>query len=303
VTAVSDVGVIGLGLMGRPMAANLLRAGHAVTVFNRSRPAVDGLAALGAAPAGSVAEVAAAADVVITMLPDAPDVRAVLGELLPAARPGALVIDMSTIAPGAARELSEQAAAHGVAMLDAPVSGGDVGAQAGTLSIMVGGAPADVERARPLLEALGTTITHVGGPGAGQVVKACNQIVVALIFEAVSEALVLGSKAGVEPALILDVLSGGMAANRVMEVRRRNLLEHDFAPGFKTRHHAKDLAIVLDEARRLDVPLPATGLVAQHFAALQSRGRGDEDDSALLSLLEELARHRIGDPPPDPAAV
>jgi len=289
----SAVGFIGLGLMGRPMAANLLRAGHEVTVFNRSRPAVDELAAQGARPAGSPAEAAAGAEVVITMLPDTPDVEAVVGELLEAAAPGTLLVDMSTIAPGAARELARRARERGLAMLDAPVSGGDVGAREATLSIMVGGAAEDLERARPVLEALGTTITHVGDAGAGQVVKACNQIVVALIFQAVSEALVLGSKAGVEPAKILDVLGGGMAANRIMEMRRRNFLEHDFTPGFKTRLHAKDLAIVLDTAREHAVPLPATAVVAQALTALQSRGRGDEDDSALLALAEELAQHRI----------
>lgn len=291
------VGVIGLGLMGKPMAANLLRAGFETTVWNRSRAAVDELAAQGARPAATPEELAPAAELVVTMLPDAPDVRAVHARLLDVAAPGTLLVDMSTIAPAAARELAEQATARGCAMLDAPVSGGDVGAQAGTLSIMVGGEAADVERARPVLEALGTTIAHVGPSGAGQVVKACNQIVVALVFQAVSEALVLGSKAGVDPAQVLDVLGGGMAANRVMEVRRRNFLEHDFAPGFKARHHAKDLAIVLDAARELDVPLPATALMSQAFAALLSHGRGDEDDSALLTLVEEAARHRVGDPP------
>ncbi len=289
----THVGFIGLGLMGKPMAANLLRAGHRLTVFNRSRPAVDELVALGATGALSAAETAADADVVITMLPDGPDVRAVAEQLFEAARPGTLLVDMSTISPLVARELAAEAVEHRLTMLDAPVSGGDVGARDGTLSIMVGGREEDLERARPLFEVLGTTITHVGGSGAGQVVKACNQIVVALIFQALSEALVLGSKAGVEPAKILDVLSGGMAANRVIEIRRRNFLEHDFAPGFKSRHHAKDLAIVLDTARELDVSLPATELMAQAFAALQAHGRGDEDDSALLTLVEELAQHRI----------
>ena len=289
----SRVGFVGLGLMGKPMAANLLAAGHELTVYNRSRPAVDELTALGATPAASVAEVAAAAEIAITMLPDGPDVRAVATELFEAAAPGTLVIDMSTIAPAVARELAAAAHEHGLSMLDAPVSGGDVGARAGTLSIMAGGAAEDVERARPIFEALGTTITHVGGPGAGQIVKACNQIVVALTFQALSEALVLGSKAGVEPAKILDVLGGGMAANRIMELRRRNFLEHDFTPGFKSKLHAKDLAIVLDEARRLDVPLPATALLSQAFAALQSHGGGELDTSALLSLVEEAAQHRI----------
>lgn len=287
------VGFVGLGLMGKPMAANLVRAGHDVAVHNRSRPSVDELVALGARPAASPAEVAAGADVVITMLPDGPDVRAVVEQLLGTAEPGTLLIDMSTISPAVARELAAAAAERRLPMLDAPVSGGDVGARDGTLSIMVGGRVEDFERARPLFEALGTTITHVGTAGAGQVVKACNQIVVALIFQALSEALVLGSKAGVQPAQILDVLGGGMAANRIMELRRRNFLEHDFTPGFKTRLHAKDLAIVLDTARELDVPLPATAIVAQAFAALQSRGHGDSDDSALLALAEELAQHRI----------
>ena len=288
------VGFVGLGVMGRPMAANLLRAGHELVVHNRSRQAVEELVALGARAAGSPAEAAVGAEAVITMLPDAPDVEAAHAKLVPAAAPGTLLIDTSTIAPAAARGLAARAREHGLAMLDAPVSGGDVGAREGTLSIMVGGEAADVERARPLLEALGTTITHVGPAGAGQVVKACNQIVVALVFEAVAEALVLGSKAGVDPALILDVLQGGMAATRVAEVRRRNFLEHDFAPGFKTRLHLKDLAIVLEEARALGVALPATGVVAQAFTALQARGHGEHDDSALLALVEELADHRIG---------
>jgi 2-hydroxy-3-oxopropionate reductase len=287
------VGFIGLGLMGRPMATNLVRAGFQVAVHNRSRPAVDELVALGARGAGSAAEAADGAEIVITMLPDGPDVRGVFDQLLDAAAPGTLLVDMSTIAPATARELAHAASERGLSMLDAPVSGGDVGAREATLSIMVGGRAEDLERARPVFETLGTTITHVGGHGAGQVVKACNQIVVALIFQALSEALVLGSKAGVEPARILDVLGGGMAANRVMEIRRRNFLEHDFTPGFKARLHAKDIAIVLDTARELDVALPATALMAQAFAALQSHGRGDEDDSALLTLVEELAQHRI----------
>jgi 2-hydroxy-3-oxopropionate reductase len=287
------VGFIGLGLMGKPMAANLVRAGHRVAVHNRSRPAVEQLVSLGASDAATAAAAGSDAEIVITMLPDAPDVRAVHDELREAVAPGTLLIDMSTIAPAAARELAASAEQRGLAMLDAPVSGGDVGAQEATLSIMVGGRAEDLERARPVLEALGTTITHVGEAGAGQVVKACNQIVVALVLQAISEALVLGSKAGVEPAKVLDVLGGGMAANRVMEIRRRNFLEHDFAPGFKSRHHAKDLAIVLDTARELDVALPATALMSQAFAALQSHGRGDEDGSALLTLVEELAQHRI----------
>jgi 2-hydroxy-3-oxopropionate reductase len=214
--------------------------------------------------------------------------------LLAGARPGTLWIEMSTIAPGVARELAGLALACGVGMLDAPVSGGDVGARQGTLSIMVGGSVADFARAEPVLRTLGTTITHVGPSGAGQVVKACNQIVVALAIEAVSEALVLGAKAGVDPAVILRVLSGGLAANRVMELRGRNFLEHDFTPGFKVRLHEKDLAIALAAGREYGVPLPATALVEQMLVALRQRGQGELDHSALLTLLEDWARARIG---------
>jgi 2-hydroxy-3-oxopropionate reductase len=288
------IGFIGLGVMGRPMALNLLRAGHQLTVFNRSRPVVDELAAAGTQAADSIADCAQRSDVVITMLPDSPDVLAVCDELIPAARAGALLIDMSTIAPRVAQELAARARARGVAMLDAPVSGGDVGARDGTLSIMVGGEAGDVDRARPILDVLGKTIVHVGPAGAGQVVKACNQVVVAMSIQAVAEALVLGSKIGVEPGVILDVLSGGLAANKVMEVRRRNMLEHDFTPGFRTRLHAKDLAIALDAARTNGVSLPGTALTAQLFSSLVAHGHGDDDHSALLAAIEQLAAHRIG---------
>jgi 2-hydroxy-3-oxopropionate reductase len=208
---------------------------------------------------------------------------------------GALLIDMSTIAPRVARELAADAAARGAAMLDAPVSGGDVGAQDGTLSIMVGGDADALARARPVLEALGTTITHIGASGAGQVAKACNQIVVALTIEAIGEALVLGSKAGADPAAIVQAMSGGLAASRVLEVRGPKLLARDFAPGFKLDLHAKDLAIVLATARELGVALPGTALVAQLFHAEQSRGHGGADNSSLVRALEALAQHAIGE--------
>jgi 2-hydroxy-3-oxopropionate reductase len=271
------VGFIGLGVMGRPMAANLVGAGFDLVTYNRSPRSVEG-----ARSAGSVAE-AARADVVITMLPDSAAVLAVAGDIV-AARPS-LWIDMSTIHPTVAEEL----ATRGIPTLDAPVSGGDVGAREGTLSIMVGGAEEDLERARPLLEAVGKTIVHVGGPGAGQVVKACNQIVVALTIEAVAEALTLGAKAGVDPARILDVLGGGLAANRVMEMRRRNFLEHDFAPGFRVDLHHKDLNIALESSDAYGVPLPATSLVQQMLRTLRAKGHGGLDHSALLSVVEELA--------------
>ncbi len=290
------IGFIGLGIMGRPMAHNLLKAGYALVIHNRSRGPVDELVAAGASAAATPREVAQQCDVVITMLPDGPDVRAVAtGEsgLLAGARPGLLWIDMSTIAPGVAQELARMAGERGVTLLDAPVSGGDVGARAGTLSIMIGGNAADVTRAEPILRALGTTIAHVGPSGAGQVVKACNQIVVALTIEAVSEALVLGAKAGVDPAVILRVLSGGLAANRVMELRGRNFLEHDFTPGFKVRLHEKDLAIALAAGREYGAALPATALVEQMLLALKQLGRGELDHSALLTLLEDLAGRGI----------
>jgi 2-hydroxy-3-oxopropionate reductase len=296
--ATDRVGFIGLGVMGRPMARNLLKAGHELVVWSRTRADVDEVAADGATAASSAREVGEQADVVVLMLPDSPQVREVLdGDdgLLAGARDGSLVVDMSTISPVVTREIAEEAAARGIAWVDAPVSGGDVGAREGTLSIMAGGSEADFARAKPLFGALGKTIVHVGPVGSGQVVKACNQVVVALTIEAVSEALVLGSKAGVDPATIIEVLSGGLAANRVMEVRKRNFLEHDFTPGFRIDLHHKDLGIALQTAREYGVALPNTAAVDQMLQALRANGRGDRDHSALLTHIEDLARHTIGE--------
>jgi 2-hydroxy-3-oxopropionate reductase len=285
--------------MGRPMAGNLLAAGADLVVHNRSRAAQEALVARGAAGAETVAEVARRADIIITMLADDQAVRSVVGdELLPAARPGSLIVDMSTVSPALSRELAAQAAQRDVGLLDAPVSGGDVGAREGRLSIMVGGDAADLERARPVLEVLGGTITHVGPAGAGQVVKACNQIVVGITYAAVSEALVLGSRSGVDPALILDVLSGGLAANRIMEMRRDNFLEHRFDPGFRVDLHHKDLAIALEAGASTDVALPFTALVQQMFQMLRARGDGGLDHSALLTVVEQWAGARIEAPAP-----
>jgi 2-hydroxy-3-oxopropionate reductase len=233
------------------------------------------------------------------MLPDSPQVRDVLdGDdgLLAGAREGTLVVDMSTISPVVTREIAEACGERGIGWVDAPVSGGDVGAREATLSIMAGGSDEDFTRAKPLFEALGKTVVHVGPVGAGQVVKACNQVVVALTIEAVSEALVLGSKAGVDPATIIEVLSGGLAANKVMEVRGRNFLEHDFTPGFRIDLHHKDLGIALATAREYGVALPSTAAVDQMLQALRSNGRGDRDHSALLTHIEDLAQHTIGAP-------
>ena len=286
------VGLIGLGLMGKPMAHNLLRAGFSLTVFNRSQPAIDELAAAGARPAGSPRDLAAQSDVVITMLPDAPDVEAVaLGRdgVVEGGREGLLLIDMSTIAPSAAQRIAAALAERGMHMLDAPVSGGDVGARQATLSIMVGGAAGDLERARPVLAALGSTITHCGPSGAGQVVKACNQLAVALHYAAASEALVLGAMAGVDPAVILRVLGGGLAQSRVMDLRGATMARHAFAPGGKARFHRKDLGIVLELARAHGAVLPFSALADQLYTALVQHGGGDLDHSALLLEIERLS--------------
>jgi 2-hydroxy-3-oxopropionate reductase len=307
------VGVIGLGIMGAPMARNLLRAGYPVVVWNRTPARAEPLVADGAVAATTPREVAERADVTITMLSDTPDVDAVYraddGVLAGVTSRGRdrsrsreretaqVLIDMSTIQPSVARALAATAAERGAALLDAPVSGGDVGAIEGTLSIMVGGDGDALARVRPVLEVLGTRITHCGPSGAGQVVKACNQVVVALTLEALGEALVLGSKAGVDPAVIVEALGGGLAASRVLEVRGPKLLARDFAPGFKLDLHAKDLAIVLATARELGVALPGTAVVDQLFHAEQSRGHGDADNSTVVRALEALAAHEIGPPP------
>jgi 2-hydroxy-3-oxopropionate reductase len=287
------IGFIGLGVMGAPMARNLVKAGHDVVVHSRTQRDVEG-----AAWTDSPRAVAEQADVIVTMLPDSPQVEEVVGEVLAGARAGSLIVDMSTITPVVTRELARAANGQGVGYVDAPVSGGDVGAREATLSIMAGGSDEDFARAKPIFEALGKTIVHVGPAGAGQVVKACNQVVVALTIEAVSEALVLGSKAGVDPATIIEVLSGGLAGNKVMTVRGRNFLEHDFEPGFRIDLHHKDLGIALSTGRELGVPLPATAAVNEMLSALRAKGLGDRDHSALLTHVEELAQHSIGAPAP-----
>jgi 2-hydroxy-3-oxopropionate reductase len=290
------VGFAGLGIMGRPMAENLIVAGFRLTVWNRSPDAAHALAARGATVATDIRTLGGESDVVITMLSDDDAVSSVYGGadgLIASAQPGTLLIDMSTVSPALSRQLVGAARQRDLAMLDAPVSGGDVGARAGSLSIMVGGDAGAVRRAQPVFEVLGDRVVHVGRAGAGQVTKACNQVVVAVVFAALSEALVLGSKLGVSPAAILDALSGGMAANRVIEVRRQNLLDHDFRPGFKVDLHHKDLQIALAAAAGADVALPLAALVQQMFHQLRAAGFGDEDDSALLRIAETAAAHRI----------
>lgn len=290
------IGFIGLGIMGKPMALNLLKAGYTVVVLNRHQHVTDALVAQGARSAERIQDVATQSDVVITMLPDSPQVEEVLigsEGVLAGAHQGLTVIDMSTISPVVTQKIAAQLAEQHIPMLDAPVSGGDKGAIAGTLSIMVGGNADVFSRCLPIFQALGKTIVHVGESGAGQVVKACNQIVVALSMEAVSEALVLGSKAGVDPTKILQVLSGGLAANKVMELRGEGMVKHSFTPGFRVRLHHKDLGIALGAGRAYGVPLPVTAIVDQMLAALEVGGRGDLDHSALLTYIEDLAHHAI----------
>ncbi len=293
----NTIGFIGLGIMGRPMAQNLLRAGFPLVVHNRHQEVTDELSAVGATSGTRPREIAASCDVLITMLPSSSQVEEVLigpDGVIEGAHKGLIVIDMSTISPVVTGMLAARLAEHDVIMLDAPVSGGDKGAIEGTLSIMVGGDEDAFKQCLPIFQALGKTIVRVGESGAGQVVKACNQIVVALVYEAVSEALVLGSKVGVDPAKILQVLSGGLAANRVMELRGATMLAHDFTPGGRISLHHKDLGIALETGRRYGVPLPVTAVVDQMFASLEVKGMGDLDHSALLLYLEELAAHRVG---------
>jgi 2-hydroxy-3-oxopropionate reductase len=275
----------------------LLRAGYSLVVHNRTRAKEEELVSEGARGAASPREVASQCDVLITMLPDSPDVEQVyLGGddgVIAGARSGQLLIDMSSIAPAVARAVSDAAREVGADALDAPVSGGDVGAREGTLSIMVGGSDDAFKRAGPLFDVLGKTVVHMGGAGAGQTAKACNQILVAVTIEAVSEALVLASKAGVDPDRLIEVLSGGLAGNKVMEVRRRNFLEHDFTPGFKLELHHKDLGIALRTARELGVYVPTTAIVDQMLAALKAAGDGGLDHSALLKVIEQASGHEI----------
>ena len=294
------VGLIGLGIMGKPMARNLAKAGYELVIYNRSDDDTESLLAESSQfQAGtSPRNVTERSRAVITMLPDSQDVRDVVfgaNGVLDALGPDHLLIDMSTIAPATSVDVNAAVRERGGRALDAPVSGGDKGAIAGTLSIMVGGEATDFQRAMPLFEAMGKTIVHVGGPGAGQVVKACNQIVVAINYAAVSEALVLGAKSGVDPDKIVQVLSGGLAASRVLELKGASMVQHNFAPGFRIDLHRKDLGIAQAAARASGVPTPVAAVVSQLFEALAAAGHGDLDHSALLTVYEELARFNIGD--------
>lgn len=286
------IGFIGLGIMGLPMAKNLLKAGYPLVVHNRSREPVRELVAAGVEEAFSPQEIARRSQVMITMLPDSPDVELVaLGAdgLIEGVSEGDIYVDMSTIAPSVAVKVAEAMAQKGVKCLDAPVSGGDVGAVNATLSIMVGGDEETFNEVLPIFDVLGKTITLCGPNGAGQTVKACNQIQVALNIVGMAEALVLGTKAGVDPGIILEVLSGGYAQSRVMDVRGPRVVRGDFQPGFKSRFHFKDLNIIMKSGNDYGVPLPVTSLVHELFAAMLAAGRGDLDHTGVITVLEDLA--------------
>lgn len=286
-----NIGFIGLGIMGSPMAANLVRAGHTVVGYDMSAERMDALAVAGGKSAGSVAEAVAQAEVVITMLPDSPQVEEVtFGDdgLLQQGRRGLIHIDMSTVRPETSRRVAQAAAVKGIRALDAPVSGGERGAVDGTLSIMVGGAAADFAAVRPLLAVVGTTIVHVGPAGAGQTVKAANQLVVGGIYGLVAEAIVLLEASGVDPAGGLDVLAGGLAGSRILDLKRHSMIRREFTPGFRIDLHHKDMGIAVAAAREAGVSLPLTGLVAQLVAAARAQGHGSLDHSALLKVIERI---------------
>ncbi|GAA1393150.1 2-hydroxy-3-oxopropionate reductase [Pseudonocardia kongjuensis] len=295
----TTIGFIGLGIMGGPMARHLVAAGHEVTGFNRSpektRPLVDA----GGRAAGSVAEAVDGADVVALMLPDSPDVEAVLdGEdgVFATAKPGTLVIDFSTIRPDVARDLAERAAARGLRMIDAPVSGGQAGAENATLSIMVGGKADDVGAARPLLDAVGRTVVHVGPIGSGQTVKAANQLIVAGNIALLAEALVFLQAHGADLPAAVEVLGGGLAGSAVLTQKAQKMLDADYTPGFRIDLHHKDMGIVADAARAAGVVTPVGALVAQLVAATRAAGDGGSDHSALHRTIAGLSGEATGRP-------
>jgi 2-hydroxy-3-oxopropionate reductase len=287
------VGFIGLGIMGKSMARNILKAGFALVVHNRSRAAVDELEAEGATPASSPAEVAAQVDVVCTNLPDSPDVEFVaLGKdgVIEGAHPGLVFVDHSTIKPVTARLVAERLAVKGILALDAPVSGGDIGARNGTLTIMVGGAEEALEIARPIFQATGKTITHIGGPGTGQIAKAANQIMVAAQMVAMGELLIFAQKAGADPRKVVEAIKGGAAQCWTLDVKPQRLFAANRQPGFKARMQAKDLNIIVETAREFGVPLPTTAVNSQLFNAMVAEGLGELDNSGVIEIIEQLAK-------------
>jgi 2-hydroxy-3-oxopropionate reductase len=286
------IGFIGLGIMGRPMARNLLKAGYPLVVHSRSRGPVDEIAKAGAKVATSPCDVAAQCDVLITMLPNSPDVeQVVLGRdgVIEGARAGLMFLDMSTISPLVSQKVGAALAQKSVQMLDAPVSGGEKGAIDGVLSIMVGGDKAVFDKALPIFQAMGKTITHLGPLGAGGFTKLANQIIVAVNLTALGEALTLAKKAGLDRELTLTALAGGLAGSKCLDQKKPNYVANTYNPGFKIDLHYKDLGLVMESARALGVPLPATAAVQELFSALRVKGRGGLDHSGVITLLEDLA--------------
>jgi 2-hydroxy-3-oxopropionate reductase len=286
------IGFIGLGIMGRPMARNLLKAGHTLVVHSRSRGPVDEIAGAGAKVGSSPRDVAAQCDVLITMLPNSPDVeQVVLGRdgVIEGARPGLVLVDMSTISPLVSQKIGAALAQKSVKMLDAPVSGGEKGAIDGVLSIMVGGDKAVFDKVLPIFQAMGKTITHLGPLGAGGFTKLANQIIVAVNLTALGEALTLAKKAGLDRELTLQALAGGLAGSKCLDQKKPNYLADTYNPGFKIDLHYKDLGLIMESARALGVPLPATAAVQELFSALRVKGRGGLDHSGVITLLEDLA--------------
>jgi len=292
------IGFIGLGIMGRPMSKNLIRAGFDVTVYNRSRPAMDELAAFGAKTAASPKEVAERSDVVITIVSDTPDVQQVMmgpNGVLEGAHEGLICIDMSTISPKATREIAAQAAKRGVHALDAPVSGGEKGAIEGTLSIMVGGEAAIFEKCMPVFEAMGRKIVHVGGHGDGQSCKLCNQIVGAMNMLGLAEALIFGRKLGLDLGKMLDVVGGGAAASWAVQNLGPKVIQRDFEPGFMVTLQQKDMRLVLGAAEEVKLPMLASSLVHQLWKQVEADGLGRKGIQALVLALEKLTGVTVGE--------
>lgn len=290
------IGYIGLGLMGKPMARNILKAGFPLIVHNRSRAAVDELVSEGARAGSSPSEVASQVDIVFTNLPDSPDVEQVaLGPegIIEGAHPKLIFVDHSTIKPAVARAISQALAQKGVLCLDAPVSGGDIGARNGTLTIMVGGPAEALERARPVLEAEGKTITHVGEAGSGQIAKAANQVMVAAQMVAMGELLILAQKAGADPRRVVEAIQGGAAQCWTLDVKPPRLFEGNRTPGFKAYMQAKDLGIVMDTAREYGAPLPSAAVHTQLFNAMLEMDMAHLDNSAVIGVLEVLAGTKL----------
>ena len=288
----TKLGFVGLGIMGRPMALNLCKAGHALWVHARRAESMQPLIDAGATACISPQEVAANAEIIFICVSDTSDVEhVILGDngLLHGIRNGAVVVDMSTISPAATRRFAGELGKRGAEMLDAPVSGGEVGAINATLSIMTGGRPDVFERVKPFFAAMGKNIVLIGGNGAGQVAKACNQIVAAVTIQAVAEAMTFARRQGVDAGKVRDALMGGFAGSKILEVHGKRMLDNDFKPGFKTRLHQKDLKIVIDAAHTLGISLPATALVAQQMNALMGAGDGELDSAALVKVLERMA--------------